>query len=253
MKYFTIMAVSLIVIPGLAHAAEVTVAQYDGPTTGSAFPGEYVLTAQTFTAEDTGLFASMSARVARNLPDLSGYGQLWLQLRTTSGGVPTSSVLATGSIDPAQTPGWVTVDYSGSSVMLYEDQVYALSLASPLTGPRNGGPVYVWPFSSADPYKGGGFFASYDSGSTWINDIPEYDALFRITVTSVPETSALLYFVAGSVSILAFRRRSKDSENPPPPRRHAHIHKKQNSYQYVFTADRLLTEAGGKLRGVIGG
>jgi HYR domain len=118
--------------------------------------------AQTFTAGRTGDLDRIDLLLYR----VGSPGDLTVQVRTASGGVPSEVVLATASVAAASVPdaGWVSVPLS-SPISSTAGRQYAIVLSAP--GASSASPFYGWGSALGDPYAGGDALTSVDSGGSW--------------------------------------------------------------------------------------
>ena len=115
--------------------------------------------AQTFTPSSTGFCYQVDIWGTSN----TGAGNTYMKIRTTSGGVPTSTILATSSVvDLATwTNRWITYTFS-SPTMLTSGTVYSINI----TTDANGG---QWGGADANGYAGG---SSYYNNGSWTTPDP---------------------------------------------------------------------------------
>jgi hypothetical protein len=156
--------------------------------------------AQTFTALDSGELQTISVALAQNGPVLPSH--VVVEFRSTFSDIPSSSILATSTVDGsllAGSPVMLSADFSAFHISLSAGSIYAFSLRTDDAGAASacGSGAYI-----AYPYNGGAEFASFDSGITWSAQ-SLYDLNFQ--VTSVPEPTTLLLFGLGGV--IAARKR----------------------------------------------
>lgn len=141
------------------------------------------LLGQTFTIVTTHLINYAKIKLYR----IGTPGTLTLQVRTTSGGEPTSTVLTSGTTDgdtlTEDTGGeWRQINFS-SAVELASGTKYALVLSAPSADGSN---KVAWRYDSGDAsYTGGQNCNSTDGGSTWTitdefyGDGTTYDNMFE--------------------------------------------------------------------------
>ena len=167
----------------------------------SFFGGE--VEAQTFTAGITGdldhvdllLFAPCEQLGDQCIPrsDDCDPGPLTVEIRTTSGGTPTSTVLATATVPSSRvstSPSYVTVPFTERPPSVAGTQ-YAIVLSAPDASSEC---QYAWLESSLNPYARGQEWHSLDYGSTWQED-REFDHNFK---TYVVEDSAAVCTITGT-------------------------------------------------------
>ena len=184
--------------------ASVVTAEYVPPSfsSGSSVTGfnngTTFLPAQTFTATVGGLLDDISVGIWSGAAN-----NVNVELRSTSGGLPTSTVLASSIITGSPYTSGVlhTADFSSSGVTLAASTMYAISLRTVNGPPNNVG------WSGDFPGSGGGFATSTNNGTSWTLD-DERIGVFQVTV--VPEPSA---FTLAGLAAAAFgffrRKRSK--------------------------------------------
>jgi len=167
---------------------------FTGPITGGADINECcAFIGQTYTAGLSGTLAAVSLDVVET-PGNSF--PLVVQIRTVSGGFPTTTVL-----------GETITTAFGSGDLIKFSQVipqitgtqYAIVvsfLGAPPEGPGHG--VGTW-FGSGG-YGGGMLVASDDGGITWPNAFVDFDQHFVTHVNTVPEPGVFLLLGSGFVS-----------------------------------------------------
>ena len=156
----------------------------------SAFVSSHVSTAQTFTSGLTGRLDQLDLAVSRagaavTLP-------LTIQIRTTSGGVPSATVLATtnlpsASIPMASPPGFLSVAFA-PSVPVTTGVQYAIVLSSGDCGFLN---CFHWAFPpGTNAYAAGAGLQSL-SGGPWASGfLTNSDLAFKTYVAEAPATKA---------------------------------------------------------------
>src|SRR5262249_13492736 len=117
-------------------------------------------------------------------------GDLTVQIRSVSGGVPSSTVLAAAtvpesSVTPEGVPVWVSVPFAIPAASSAGTQ-YAIVISAP--GIDCGFVCYQWGADAtlSDPYAGGEALDSVDSGSTWFSPGVGSDRVFRTFVATLP-------------------------------------------------------------------
>ncbi len=173
---------------------------FDSGSTVSGFnDGTTFMPAQVFTATVAGNLSKISVGVWS-----TSATELLVELRSTSGGLPTSTVLATQSINPGiafadQTLH--TADFSTSGISLVANTQYAISLRT-----VNNAVNVAWSGDFTNPYAGGDFAVSSNNGTSWLQQsLPE--AVFRVTVTAVPEPASCCLVCMGIGLIVMKRNR----------------------------------------------
>lgn len=155
--------------------------------------------AQTWTATKTGLVSQITFNLHGNV---HAEDDLYLELRTTSGGAPTSTVLARVKFDMRrlQQGGLVAVPFPAEGrPKVVSGTKYAWVLRSPFTSYQNHYGVGGWGKNcKADPYTGGDAFISYDNGKTWVKHgrneaVPYKEGMyapqdFGFLVHTIPDT-----------------------------------------------------------------
>jgi hypothetical protein len=151
------------------------------------FGGPFFMLAQTFTAGITGDLDQVDLLLNR----VGNPGDLTVQIRTVSGGVPSSTILGGATVAESSVVegflGWVSVPLS-LPVTSTAGGEYAIVISAP--GVSCGTPClsfYAWGTALGNPYSGGDAMTSVDSGSTWFplvgNDNVTTDRAFQTYVT----------------------------------------------------------------------
>jgi hypothetical protein len=138
---------------------------------------------QTFTAGITGNLDQVDLLLYR----AGSPGNLTVQIRTVSGGVPSNTILSTATVAessvPVGDPGWVSVPFSVPAISTAGTQ-YAIVLSAP--GVSSASPLYGWGTALGNPYAGGDAVTSVDSGANWFPLIgPDNTSLDRAFKTYV--------------------------------------------------------------------
>ena len=159
---------------------------------GSAFVSSNVSTAQTFTSGLTGRLDQVDLAVSRaGAPVIL---PLTIQIRTTSGGVPSTTSLATANLPGASIPvaftppGFLSVALA-PSVPVTAGVQYAIVLSSGTCGFSN---CFHWGFPpGTNPYAGGAALQS-PSGGPWAATgfLTNSDLAFKTYVAQAPATKA---------------------------------------------------------------
>jgi hypothetical protein len=153
----------LALVPAAARAGTLDQSQPD--TNASAEIGGTHWWAQTFTAGISGQLDQVDLLLRRG----GDPGDLTVEVRTVSGGVPSSTVLASETVAPASVPtgapGWVSVALSPLAPSSAGTQ-YAIVLSAPSADPFSGN-LYFWSAKGGDPYFAGQALLSADGGATW--------------------------------------------------------------------------------------
>lgn len=158
---------------------------------GQAFVSSQVSTAQTFTSGLTGRLDQVDLAVSRagaptTLP-------LTVEVRTTAGGVPGSTVLATSAIPGASiplgsTPVFISVPLAAPPAVTAGVQ-YAIVLSSATCGFIN---CFHWGFPpGGNPYAGGAALQSLNGGA-WVSQgfLTNSDLAFKTYVAEQPTSKA---------------------------------------------------------------
>ena len=168
--------------------------------------------AQTFTVGITGQLVSIQIIAANG-------GPLMLDLLQTSGGLPTSTVLASAVAGSSGSPAWTTFDFSSSNITVMMGELLAFQpiatgsngqvVGLELTGTGDGS-IPVAP----DPYLGGAMFyrqfpcpgmsCSPPTGGAWVSfsalnpeSFKDADMAFVTTVSPTPIPASLFLFATG--------------------------------------------------------
>jgi len=158
-----LLAASLAVAPARADVvtAECVPSVFSNGQTAAGFNNGTFRPGQTFTAQVTGTLTTVGVGVYS-----SGANDVIVELRYTSGGVPTGGVLASATISGGPFADGVlhTADFSANHVDIYQGQLYAVTLRAQNSSPN------VGVSGSFPACPGGGtedFVTSNDGGSTW--------------------------------------------------------------------------------------
>lgn len=137
--------------------------------------------AQTFTAGIIGNLSQVDLELSRT----GSPGDLVVQIRTVSGGVPSGTILASMTVAEASVTlsdvsfDWISVPLSAPVAVTAGTQ-YAIVLTAPAAPPCCDG--YKWAASFQDPYPGGTLAQLSGSGAAW-QSIPSVDFAFKTYVT----------------------------------------------------------------------
>jgi hypothetical protein len=191
-------------------AGSPVIAQYTAPNNGNiaGFSGSLpsYIPAQTFTTTGGGVVDDVTVSLTANGP-LPSY--VLVEIRTVSGGLPTSTVLGSASIlSPALigSPQDFTADFSSSGVTLSPFTSYALAFQT------DGGAWVCGEFNGT--YSGGMTAQSFDTGSTFSPTFFSHDLQF--TVTAVPEPASAALLAAACCALTVFRRTGRNISRRPP-------------------------------------
>ena len=175
--------------------ADFPISSYSGGIAG--FDSGSFRPAQTFTALEGGVLQSISVALAQD--GSTPPNHVVVEFRSTEDDMPSSTILASATIDgnllagvEPGSPVMLSADFSPYTIDLVSGSVYAFSLRIDegyAFGCGHGN-------NYRDYYSGGSLFVSFDSGTTWSEDLP-YNLNFQ--VTAVPEPSALA--LIGSVML----------------------------------------------------
>lgn len=168
------------------------------------FESENFSFAQTFTVGTSGQLTHIE--VPLFLIASTGSDQLFLDLLTTSSGVPTFTSLAQSSIPHTDVPGvetWMTFDLSSEGLLVEPGDVHAIQLS------LQGGGRVGWSARTTEPlYSDGQVFQS--TGADWLD--LSADLRFKTFVepgSQVPIPAAVWLFGAGIAGLLGIRRKMK--------------------------------------------
>lgn len=153
---------------------------------GGMLMGGVVWYAQTFTAQASGELDQVDVRLLRIG---SPPGSLTVQIRTTVGGSPTATVLASASVPPPilapGAEGWIPVPLSAPAPSVAGAQ-YAIVLGAPDSPSAfscfDGSGCLGWNHQGNDPYPAGTRHNSHDNGVTWGFLSPTHDFAFKTYV-----------------------------------------------------------------------
>jgi hypothetical protein len=189
-------AVAALGIAAPAHAGTLDQQQttYDG-SLDLGLNGPDRVAAQIFTAGLTGGLDRVDLPIGYE-PGCQPSGPLIVQIRTVANGVPSATVLTSGSLASSQVDNEVgaTTDFVSlafaSPAPVGAGSAYAIVLVAPAAG-NCGGPLayYEWQLSPSDTYPTGAAFFSGNGGATW-PPFGNTDGAFRTYVDNdPPETS----------------------------------------------------------------
>jgi hypothetical protein len=155
----------LALVPAAARAGTLDQSQTDTDGSSATIGGTFSW-AQTFTAGISGQLDQVDLLLRR----IGDPGDLTVEVRTVSGGVPSSTVLASETVAQASVPtggvpGWVSVALSPAAPSSAGTQ-YAIVLSAPTADPIPDN-SYSWSAKSGDPYPAGQALFSTDGGATW--------------------------------------------------------------------------------------
>jgi hypothetical protein len=182
---------SAVVVAQHTASPSVNLAGFAGP------PSTYV-PAQTFTTTAGGTVSSVTVSLSSNGPLPSS---VLVDIRTVSGGFPTTTSLGSASIPSPALAGAAqdfVADFTGAGVTLSAFTPYALVLTLP-----DGGAWACGEFNGT--YAGGKLVQSFDNGATFSATFYSHDMQF--TVATVPEPAAALLVTCGALAFLGWRRR----------------------------------------------
>ena len=157
---------------------------------GLAFVSNTILTAQTFTNGLTGRLDQVDVAVTRP----TTVNALRVEIRTVSGGVPTTTVLGSAEVPATQVPlgniptGFFSVPIA-PSVPVTAGVQYAIVLSTTSCGFVN---CYQWSFTfGANPYAGGAALQSL-SGGPWGQPgfLANTDTAFKTYVAEAPSSKS---------------------------------------------------------------
>ncbi len=206
----TLALLILFATPATAGAAGTLDQSNTAPLLSAAFGmgtanGSESRTAQTFTAGLSGGLDQVDLQVGKFgfCSGASGV-DLTVQITTVSAGLPTSTVLGSGTIPEASVPTGNSASSITSAPLTTPAAVaagtsYAIVLSAPgatctESDPFGGGseyPAYLWGAGYdngvTNTYPSGSAVSSSDGGATWIS-APNYDLIFKTYVSPLPTT-----------------------------------------------------------------
>lgn len=162
-----------------------------GYTTILEGSGFHKQAAQTFTVGST--YNYSLTKIAINITHWGTIQPITVQLKATSGGSPTGSVLSSGNISTFTDRAWTYCEMTPYT--LVNSTKYALIVTYP-TG--DGSNFIAWYMNEDNPYADGSYFLSTDSGSSWSADT-DIDFLFRVYGEPVIETVEDTYVLIADV------------------------------------------------------
>ena len=161
---------------------------------------------QAFTPTESGQLAEISVLLASNgEPPISVY----VELRPTLAGVPTSTVLATATVAVGNllspTPTLFSADFEPFDLNLAAGTVYAFTLRTSI----DGGATAIGDLDNG--YLGGDAYVSNDSGTSWEyqSGSSRYDIGFTVTTIPEPTSFALAAFGFLGLAIAGWRSRNR--------------------------------------------
>jgi hypothetical protein len=170
--------------------ADYPISPYTGGIAG--FDSGSFSPAQTFTALGSGELQDITIALAEDGP--TPPNDVVVEFRSTVNGVPSSTVLASATINGSLlagiepgSPVMLSADFSSYQINVVSNSVYAFSLRTD-TGFAFGcgsGNNYLY------NYTDGSLFTSYDSGTTWSAQ-SLYSLNFEVTASPEPSTIALV-------------------------------------------------------------
>jgi Ca2+-binding RTX toxin-like protein len=187
-------ALAALLLGAAASASAGTLDQQQTRFAGGSIPlrnngANDVSGAQTFTAGISGMLDQADLRLFKQgTPTF-----LTVEIRSTSAGTPTATVLATGTI-PASAVSTDTSFGAFASVTFAAPASVIAGVQYALVAwhPGAGGDYYSWFFESANPYAGGAFFVSGETPppvDSWNQD-SNNDWTFKTYVVPTPPSSA---------------------------------------------------------------
>ena len=192
-RWGLVLAVLVVALQVAVPAAGAGTLDQSQPVIGNglAFVSSNVSTGQTFTSGLTGRLDQVDLAVSR--AGAPGTLPLTIQIRTTSGGVPSATILATvdlpgASIPTASPPGFLSVALA-PSVPVTAGVQYAIVLSSGSCGFVN---CFHWAFPlGGNPYAAGAALQSA-SGGPWAATgfLTNSDLAFKTYVAQAPANKA---------------------------------------------------------------
>ncbi len=183
-----LLAFVLALAPQTAMASAVLDQSNEGVLTGTAGAAADMIMAQTFTPAMSGALTRVQVSANLFIYGTPGPGDLTVEIRTTSGGLPTGTVLGTATFPQANVPtgsnDYVWADFNFTNLMVTAGTPYAIVLRSPNPSSTGKG-YYQLAYMGGNPYTNGrGLSYNLGSWSSLVNDEAnaEEDLLFRTYV-----------------------------------------------------------------------
>ena len=171
-------AAAALALPAPAMAVGALDQSQDGGFAGSNVVWGSVQAAQSFTAGISGDLDQVDVLLARS----GSPGDLTVEIQTLSSGVPSGTVLASGSVAAASVTGsyaWIPVPLSPVAPSSAGVQ-YAIVLSAPSSA--GSGDRYDWAITGGSPYSAGTQLSSLDGGASWTAGDPTFDSNFKTYV-----------------------------------------------------------------------
>ena len=181
-------AAAALALPAPAMAVGALDQSQDGGFAGSNVVWGSVQGAQSFTAGISGDLDQVDVLLARS----GSPGDLTVEIQTLSSGVPSGTVLASGSVAAASVTGsyaWIPVPLSPVAPSSAGVQ-YAIVLSAPSSA--GSGDRYDWAITGGSPYSAGTQLSSLDGGASWTAGDPTFDSNFKTYVEdSIPPDTTI--------------------------------------------------------------
>jgi hypothetical protein len=221
--------------PALAAAGTLDQSQTSFAIAATPLGGQtQVQLGQVITVGLAGNLDQVDLHVQRDIPSMGGscdYGSgVTATVRTVSGVVPGSTVLASGSVGPSGIPlgsaGFVSFALAPAPAVAVGAQVAIVAAAPDASCTATGDFPYGWSAVSGNPYGGGGFFSR--SGVTWTAQGTN-DSTFRTFVaqpaapTPAPPASAVTGTTGERAAALAKCKKKRSKRARRKCRRRANL------------------------------
>lgn len=183
--YTGVISLSVVLLFCSSVLAVPTLDQYQNDQSGGTAPLSKYKLAQTFTAGLTGLLDHLEM-------GCSSTGATTWEIRETTAGAPSSTVLGSVIVSSDLPSGWNVIDLASENIAINAGTMYAIVTYFPA-----GGYEYLrvmFAESGPDPYTAGQYWGNYGSGWEVVTTFGGGDLQFRTYVepNTIPAPGALL-------------------------------------------------------------